>query len=636
MAKNKKNLPKENTQVVATEISEKKPFEISNTNVFLILAGIVGLCYVKIWQNDLVWDDKQYIFFNDIVKNFDLKGIFTTFQVGNYHPITMLSLAIDYALVKDKLWLYHFENLLFHILNSYLVFTLFKKLNQTTLLAFFVAILFALHPIHVESVAWKAERKDLLYTLFLLLSFHKYLDYNKTASLKDYAISIILFVLACLSKGMAVVLPALLLITDVAFLGKRLNFSILKDKIVYFVLTIIFSYITILAQKESNAIVNFVGEYYNPFEKVILVSYSFVFYWVKSVFPINLIPFYPYPSKPIPYYYYLAFVLALGFAFVVFKYWKKYPRLIWGILFSLISLSTILQIITVGSAITADRYSYLASIGIFYVFGLIISELWNRQAFIRWIFFITCFMFGILTFLQVATWKNPKTLFSRALELHPKQPNINYNIGFYYINEKDYKTARKHFNVAIDNGLNDPAVFRTLAGVYLDEGDNDNALEMLNKIGKKNTYINQDYWLYGTAFYRKKDYTNAIKNFKIASEKEPKNLDYLKDYGKALMDGKQLQAAINAFEKVYENKPKDTDYYQLMGNCYIKTTDWLKGIEYWKKGTVRDSTGNFEYNIGIQYALHGDLATTREWYIKAARKGQQGAIEILKKNGDKF
>ena len=140
--------------------------------------------------------------------------------MGNYHPLTMLSLAIEYALVKEQTWLYHLDNLILHTLNSWLVFKLIQKLNGSFWVAFFTGALFAIHPLHVESVAWAAERKDVLYTIFLLLSLWYYIKFDETQDKKWYAVSILLFWASCLSKGMAVVLPALLIITDYCFLKK--------------------------------------------------------------------------------------------------------------------------------------------------------------------------------------------------------------------------------------------------------------------------------------------------------------------------------------------------------------------------------------------------------------------------------
>jgi hypothetical protein len=205
-----------------------------------------------------------------------------------------LSLAIEYALVKEQTWLYHLDNIILHILNSWLVFRIIQRLNGNSLVSFVTAVLFAIHPMHVESVAWAAERKDVLYTLFLLLSFWYYIRFDETNNKTQYAISILLFIASCLSKGMAVVLPAILLITDYCFLKKPLGFKMLINKIPYFVITLVFAYLATHAQKDAGADASSViGSAYSAGERILLTAYAFCFYWVKTILPYNLYPFYP-------------------------------------------------------------------------------------------------------------------------------------------------------------------------------------------------------------------------------------------------------------------------------------------------------------------------------------------------------
>ncbi|MDZ7935646.1 MAG: glycosyltransferase family 39 protein [Emticicia sp.] len=264
-----------------------------------IFAILIFVSYFPVWQNTFVWDDKPYIILNDYVKNFDLKGLLTEYHVGNYHPLTMLSLAIEYALVKEQTWLYHLDNLILHTLNSWLVFKLIQKLNGNFWVSFFTGALFAIHPLHVESVAWAAERKDVLYTIFILLSIWYYIKFDETQDKKWYAVSILLFLASCLSKGMAVVLPALLIITDYCFLKKPINAKLFINKIPYFILTFFFAYMATHAQKDAGAdATSVISQAYTLGERILMSCYAFCFYWVKTIIPFKLYAFYPYPGKP--------------------------------------------------------------------------------------------------------------------------------------------------------------------------------------------------------------------------------------------------------------------------------------------------------------------------------------------------
>ncbi|MFT4735826.1 MAG: hypothetical protein ACI9K1_002790, partial [Arcticibacterium sp.] len=277
---------------------EKSSFDLENKWVFLLLFGGIFLAYAQIWENGLVWDDDPYITLNDAVKDFNLRALLTGFHVGNFHPLTMLSLALEYALVGESPWLYHLNNLLLHGFNSLLVFSLIKKLNKRTSVALLTALFFALHPMHVESVAWAAERKDVLYTLFLLLSFRSYVKYTDKGDRVQYTISLLFFVLSCLSKGMAVVLPALLIVTDWWFLNKKFSLKNLVDKIPYFAVTLTFAYVATTAQKDAGAdATSVISAAYSLSERARIASYSFLFYWYKTILPYNLLPFYPYPGK---------------------------------------------------------------------------------------------------------------------------------------------------------------------------------------------------------------------------------------------------------------------------------------------------------------------------------------------------
>jgi hypothetical protein len=156
---------------------------------------------------------------------FDLPSLLKDFHVGNYHPLTMLSLALEYLIVGDKPWLSHFNNLLIHSINSFLLYVLVRKLEINSSVAILLAFFFAVHPLHVESVAWAAERKDVLYTLFLFLSLIYYINYCKSGNKLVYGFSLVLFLASCLSKGMAVVLPALLIVTDWWMAGKKFSWN---------------------------------------------------------------------------------------------------------------------------------------------------------------------------------------------------------------------------------------------------------------------------------------------------------------------------------------------------------------------------------------------------------------------------
>jgi protein O-mannosyl-transferase len=371
----------------------------------LVLSVLVFIFYAKVWNNGLVWDDDPYITLNDAVINFDLKELLSGFHVGNYHPLTMLSLAIEYALVGESPWLYHLTNLLFHVANSWLVFKLFSKLKVSFWISFITSVFFAIHPLHVESVAWAAERKDVLYTFFLMLSFIMYLSYAATKNKIVYTVSVLLFLTSCLSKGMAVVMPALLIITDWWFLDKKFNFKNLLDKIPYFAITLFFAWLATTAQKDAGAdATSVISAAYTVSERIRIVSFSFLFYWFKTILPFDLLPFYPYPPKingSIPGIFSAALLGVVLFAGATLWLGRKDKKLWWSVAFFIIAISTVLQILPVGSAIVADRYYYLSSIGPLFLIGFLIFRFIKNQKSAIFISSLIALYFAVLTFFRL-------------------------------------------------------------------------------------------------------------------------------------------------------------------------------------------------------------------------------------------
>jgi tetratricopeptide (TPR) repeat protein len=675
-SQSKQGIKREVTQTpTASKVIESsasnKSFSIDEKWIPAILIVLVFVSYIPVWQNSFVWDDKPYITLNDLVKNFDLKAIFSEYVVGNYHPLTVLSLAIEYALVGEQTWLYHLDNLILHVLNSWFVFRIIQKLNGNFLVSFVTTILFAIHPLHVESVAWAAERKDVLYTFFLLFSLWYYILFDESKNKVLYGVSILLFIASCLSKGMAVVLPAILIITDYCFLKKPLGFKILIDKIPYFIITLIFAYLATHAQKDAGADASSViGSAYSTGERILLTAYAFCFYWVKTILPYNLYPFYPYPNKTtgsIPAIYSLALLGALVLIGAIIWFGRKDKRIWWAGAFFLIAISTVLQIFPVGSALVADRYYYLSSIGPLFLIGLLVNKIYASSKGILAGFIIIALVLCGMTFVQTGKWKNELVLFTDADKAYPNDAMILSNLGWYYLNNKEFPTAKEYLKRADDGGFKNADVCRTIGSMFLDEGDNATALRYFQKAAQYLPKSNRTNWLFATVYYRMGEYKNANSYYKITLDNEPNNAEYWTAYGLSLIGSEEYETARQAFKKSMAIKPdywdaylnhaysyrKQGNYdqeikelkeliekapqygpaYKNLGVTYVDLKQDDNAVEYWRRATVRDSTGDFEYNIGINYANRNDIETAKQWYIKSAKKGNANARTILKNNG---
>jgi tetratricopeptide (TPR) repeat protein len=663
MAKNKKTY-----QPVIETALPSKSFQINPYLVLSLLGVLVFISYSLVWDNGLVWDDEIYILLNDNVKDFNLKGIFTEFAAGNYHPLTMLSLAIDYAIAGKSPAIYHFTNIIFHILNSWLVFIIFQKLRQSFNVSILSALLFAIHPLHVESVAWAAERKDVLYTFFLLLSLINYLKFDDSNSKKYYIYSILFFLASCLSKGMAVVLPALLIITDLWMLKKPLKPALLLNKIPYFVLTLIFAYIATTAQKDAGADASqVISDAYTIFERIQMVAFAFLFYWVKTFFPINLLPFYPYPTKidgAMPSVYASALIGIVIFTALVWWFGRKNPKVLWATAFFLIAVSTVLQVFPVGSAVVADRYYYLSSIGPLFLVASVLARFIDKSSVGYIVSGLAIVILSVMSFFQVGHWKNGFTLFKPAEKFYPASPMVLSNIGWYYLAQKDFVTTKQYLLAADGNNFQNADVCRTIGSILIDEGDYKGALEYLRKSEQYLPKSNRLYWLMSLAYYKSNNFDNAMKFNLIATKNDPDNAEYLITQGSILMGQKKYEAARAVFDSIIKKDSKNWDAhlnralsfglegdaarevrelealiaknpqfmpaYKNIGISFINTGSDSKAIDFWQRAAVYDTTGDFEYNIGVNYALRNDALLAKEWHTKAARKGKKEAIEALK------
>ncbi len=640
--------------------------------VLLILTSAVFISYFNIWQNGLVWDDDPYILLNDAVKNFDFKALLKDFHVGNYHPLTMLTLAIEYTIAGENPDLYHFNNLLLHALNSFLVFKILSRLSKNQWVGLLSSLFFALHPLHVESVAWAAERKDVLYTLFLLLSFNTYLDYVASSSKAKYTLALILFLLSCLSKGMAVVLPAILLITDWWFLGRSFSIKNTLDKLPFFLISLIFAYIATTAQKDAGADASSViAAAYNTSERIRIVSYAYLFYWIKTIYPVDLLPFYPYPTKiggTIPGIYNFALVVLVLILLAVYFFGKRNKAIWWSFGFFTIAISTVIQILPVGSAIVADRYYYLSSIGPLYLISYFMVH--KLPKLMKPIGMAVAIVFAGLTFDQVTHWKNGFTLFKPAEQFYPEDAMIISNIGWYHLGQKEFPKAKEYLMRADNNGFKNADVCRTIGSMFIDEGNYEQAIVYIQRAYQYLPVKPRTDWLMALALNKSNKAEQALPYAEKAVSGEPENIDYhstlseilLKtgnfeksrainqqlmaenpasldaklNYAYAFRQEGNIQKEIDLLKQLIEEAPDYLPAYRNLGVSYSDLGKHDDAVKLWEKAAQMDNSGDYEYNIGINYAMRNRINDAKPWYVKAARKGKKEAIDILRKNGESF
>jgi len=420
----------------------------------LIVVGIAIATYIFlhacVGNQFSDWDEEGYLDKNPFLRDASWDGIKRMFEInkdsyimGNYHPITILSYVIEYSFVRLQPWLYHLDSLLIHVLNTAVVYWFTKKLSGRTVAAAITALLFGLHPMHVESVAWVPGRKDVLFGFFYIASCIAYLYYiraNTSKKWAPYIICLFLYVCSVLSKPVAVTLPVILLLID--YLEKRKwEYRILLEKIPLFVLSIIFGLISIRAQVAVGAL-GTQNIHYNIFQKCVFASYALITYLWKAVIPAGMSSFYPFPDVlhgGLAASYYLYPVAIISLALLVWFFARKNRIIIFGLLFFVINLALVLQFIQVGEAIIADRYAYISYFGLFYIAGWYISNYFvpgaNKQ--LGYIILGGALLYsGVMGYLanqRCKVWYDGITMWRDEIEKHPHDAAKAYNnLGFIY------------------------------------------------------------------------------------------------------------------------------------------------------------------------------------------------------------
>ena len=402
------------------------------------------------------WDDNLYVTQNPSLQNPGesyIKNAFTAFSNGHYHPITTLSYVMDYKLHGLKAKPFHITNLAIHILACIAVFIFIQLLVRNQFIAFFTALLFGIHPTHVESVAWISGRKDLLCTLFYVAALYTYLLYLNSRNRKHLIYTFMLFILALLSKSMAVTLPFILLLLDY-FKERKINGKVVLEKAPFIVLSFIFGYVSVLAQKANNSLAD--PDTVSLGLRILFGCYALIMYIVKLFSFGNLSAFYNYPlldNGKLPLLYYLMPLLAtlLFFALIKMKKHKKVPWFGFG--FFLITISVVLQFIPAGNVIMADRYTYLPYVGLFFIIASLADYYYKNLKLLKPIVpsavFIYCILCAYVSFSRNKVWEDSMTLWTDTIEKSPDAALPYSNRAALYIQENDYQKAIVDLNKAI-------------------------------------------------------------------------------------------------------------------------------------------------------------------------------------------
>ncbi len=585
-----------------------------------VILIVTFLAYIPALRAGFVeWDDPDYVLKNMLIRDFSNLGklIITPLQ-GNYHPLTMISIAVNYALSGLDAWSYHLLNVILHLVNCFLVFKFVMLLaNRNVIIAFTTALLFGIHPLHVESVAWISERKDVLYTVFFMAGLISYTKYVDTNSKKQYWYTLLFLALSLLSKPAAVVFPAVLFCIDL-YKKRQLNLKLIIEKIPFGVLALIMGLTTYFAQTDVGAVG---AAMFSMDKRIFFGFYGIMMYIVKMLLPFNLSPFYPYPpiNEPLPGEYLFSPVIFLALAVLVFITWKKTRVIAFGAAFYLLNLLLVLQFFPVGSAVIADRYTYMPYIGLFFIIGWLINRYaQSRIAKANYILLPVSAFFVILTFRQSGVWKDSVSLWDQAIKTQPSSKAYTIR-GKLYGDEGNTAMAFQYYNEAIKMNLIEQDAYTNRANIYFNQQkydlayadykkslsikyDNAPALDnmsalyaTLGKFDSALLVLNRAITLKPDYFpaYRNRalvhlnqgNYDNAISDYRILLQYEPNNADAYNFLGYCLRMQKKYNEALPFMNKAIQINPNPVFYtnrafcYLSMNNLALAKKDALKAKE---------------------------------------------------------
>jgi protein O-mannosyl-transferase len=523
-------------------------------------------------------DDGRLVLKNPSVIHFaDNKGkVFTEFVYGLYHPLTTISFAIDYAVWGTNPFGFRLTNLVFHLINTLLVFLLLQKLFKKLYISLFSAAIFGLHPMHVESVVWISERKDVLYAFFFLLSVLFYLKARNRKDIVNHALAFLFFLCSLLSKASAVVLPLVLVLID--YYHQKPLFKSLLSKSHYLVLSIVFGIINVKAQN-SIGLIQDVYTSYSVVQKVTLPVYAFTNYLVKFFVPVGLASKHLYPrliNDSIGWVYYLGWFWLIWSAYFVYRN-RKNRLLIFGFLFFVVNIILVVKIIPTGNDLVSERYSYVPYIGLAICLGYLIQvQIEEGKKWLNAIFIVLIIMLTLLSVQNLKHWKNEKAIWSRIIEIEPDMPLAWLERGKYYLDEKDLIKADSDLSksIQLDPSFAPGYIYRGLTRYY--QRKENLALEDFNTAIRIDSIKPDGYYNRGNLYLKMNRFDEARNDLEKTISLDPKNIEAIYYLGLAEMKLMNYQAAINYFTRYISFNPYHPSAELELSVCYYQSGQFIE------------------------------------------------------------
>ncbi|MFQ5559224.1 MAG: tetratricopeptide repeat protein, partial [Nitrospinota bacterium] len=516
-----------------------------------------------------------------------LQALLSTYA-SNWHPLTWVSHMLDFELFGLNGQAFHGVNALFHAANAMLLYLVLNSATKAPWRSLFIAAIFSVHPLHVESVAWISERKDLLSTFFMLFTIFLYLKYCKTRSWKYYLFALVLFFLAVLSKPTVVTLPCLLLLLDFWPL-KRVSFEhfttrqgtakdhdttlpplkLFQEKIPFFAVTALSSFMTYHAQKQGFAVVPVEG--FSISSRIINALISYMEYLENFLFPFNLAVLYPLRESSINSAIGIASgAFLLFFSMAAVKTAEKAPWVLVGWLWFLGALFPMIGIVQVGFQSRADRYTYIPLIGLSIIVVWLLTDFFLSRGVKRSTLSgfggLIVLLFATLTFFQIQVWKNSIALFENTLRNTSRNYLIHTYLGAELERTGSPKRAIEEYEKAISINPDFPLPYNNLGMVFEKAGEPERAIAYFEKAIELNPSLEKPYFNLGNVWYKLGELDKAEDHQKTALRINPNFAAAQNAVGYILFLKKKYKEAANHLKRALHLAP---DFYMAHNNLGI-------------------------------------------------------------------
>ena len=564
--------------------------------VSLALTAVTVVAYSGIWRNEFVsWDDPAYVSENaHVLAGLTWRGViwaFTNTQGANWHPVTWLSHMLDVQLFGPDPRLHHTVSLSFHILNSVLLFGVLHRMTGALGRSAFVAALFAVHPLHVESVAWAAERKDVLSTLFWMLTMAAYVAYVERPQLRRYLLLLVVLALGLMAKPMLVTLPFVLLLLDLWPLARyeRTTWYVLaREKIPLIALALALSVVTFLAQQHAGAVQQLAGVPIGTRVANALVSY--VRYIGKALWPARLGALYPFPAS-IDGLEVVGSVIALAAASIgAIASRTRRPYVTVGWFWYLGTLVPVIGFVQVGYQAMADRYTYIPLIGLFIIVAWGANELlaaWPARRVVLVSAASATLLASIaLTHAQVEVWHDGVSLWQHTVAVTRNNFIARTNLGYELAKRGRFDEAVAEYREALRISPNYVLARQTL----------------------------------GLALASQGKYSDAIDTYQAALRLQPANAVLRADFGLTLANAQRDSDAVVQYDEALRLQPDLALAHVRLGNALLRQGNVSDAVAHYEHALrVEPSSAEAHNNLGVALTNRGNLDEAVAQFSEALR-----------------